>query len=112
MNPHIAIAALVACFALAVLTASTLRPAKSRLKSTTAPYLPLRSRIERLAAIAAEINAYLLVVAIGLGTLDVTALVVLKLPDPVVLGPSSAGDDGVVPAADPEVAGETISSAP
>ena len=107
MNPRIAIAAVIACFALAILAFSRLRPAASRLKSINAARRPLRSRIERLAAIATEINAYLLVLAIGLGTLDITALVVLKLPEPAVLGASSAGQDTTMLVAHPEVAAET-----
>jgi cytochrome b561 len=110
VNPQIAIVASIVCFALAILALSTLRPAKSRLKSTSTPYRPMRSRIERLAAIAAEINAYLLVLAIGLGTLDVTALAILRLPEVAVLDASSAGV--VVSAADPKVATETVWSAP
>jgi hypothetical protein len=89
--------------ALAVSSALSLRAAKSRLKSSSAPLRSTRSRSERLAAIAAEINAYLLVLAIGLGTLDFAVMVALNLLDPVALSSSSGGQDDFISAADPKV---------
>ena len=41
---------------------------------------PIRPQMRRLAGIAAEINAYLLVVAIGLGALDTAVFAALNLP--------------------------------
>jgi hypothetical protein len=97
-------AAVVFCLALAASSASSLRAAKSRVKSTSAPLRSTQSRSERLAAIAAEINAYLLVLAIGLGALDLAATVALNLPDSAALGSSSAGQDDVIPVADSNIA--------
>lgn len=81
-------AAVVLCLALAVSSASSLRAAKSRLKSTSAPRRSTQSRCETLAAIVAEVNAYLLVLAIGLGTFDFAVTVALNLPDPASLSSS------------------------
>jgi hypothetical protein len=98
------VAAVVLCLALAVSSASSLRAAKSRLKSARAPARSTLPLIERLASVAAEINAYLVVLAIGLGMLDLAVMVALNLPDPAVLSASSAGHDDSVSAADANVA--------
>jgi hypothetical protein len=93
-------AAVVLCVALAISSASSLRAAKNRLKSAKAPLRSTQSRSERLAAI----NAYLLVVAIGLGALDFAVMVALNLPDLAALSSGSAVQDDVISAADSELA--------
>jgi len=87
-----------------VSSTASLRAAKSRLKSASAPRLSTQSRIERLRSIAAEINAYLLVAAIGLGTLDFAVMVALNLPGPSELSSSRGGQDDVISIADPNIA--------
>jgi hypothetical protein len=57
---------------------------------------PIRSQMRRLAGIAAEINAYLLVVAIGLGALDTAVFAALNLPP---LPPAATDEDTVKPEA-------------
>jgi hypothetical protein len=64
--------------------------ARSPLARGKAPLRQIQSRMRRLAGIAAEMNACLLIVAIGLVALDLSALVAINLPS------SSALDAGVV----------------
>jgi hypothetical protein len=76
-----------------IITASSsllLPRARSPLAKRKAPLREIRSRLQRLAGIAAEMNAYLVIVAIGVVALDLSALAAINLPS------SSGLDAGVV----------------
>jgi hypothetical protein len=59
--------------------------------------LPMKQRLIRLDRIAGELNAWLLVIAIGLGMLDLTVLAAKCLPA-LPKPPAAAGADGPGPA--------------
>jgi hypothetical protein len=67
--------------------------ARSPLSEGKAPLRKIQSRTQRLAGIAAEMNAYLAIVAIGLIALDLSALAAINLPSFTSL------DAGIVSAA-------------
>jgi hypothetical protein len=46
------------------------------------PHRSVRAQVKRLDRVAGEINAWLLVIAIGLGVLDVAVMLALSLPSP------------------------------
>lgn len=82
---------LIAC------AASSRRPARSRLKSRAPLRQPVRTLAERFGSIVAETNTYLLVLAIGLGALDLLGMAAVRLPDLMVA--AANGDQGEPPAA-------------
>jgi len=91
---------------LTVRAASSLRPAKRRLKTTARQHRPVQTMTERFGSVVAEMNAFLLIFAIGLGTLD---LVGVALVNPPALPAVSAdkGQDATHAAADLTAASAT-----
>jgi hypothetical protein len=96
-------AALIVAVALVIRSASSPQPAKSRLKSATPPRQLARPFAERLSSVVAEINAYLLVLAIGLGALDLAGVALANLPDPATISANSPDQTKLAATADPAI---------
>ena len=65
----------------------------------SAPTFRIYLRLRRLGAVAAEINVYLLVVAIGLGVLDLTTLAAFNLPYGLTIFSDDPPEPGQIAAA-------------
>ena len=99
-------AALAAAMALAIRPASP-HPAKSRLRPTKAEGQPAQSLSQWFAKVIAELNAYLLILALGLAALDLVGLAIVNLPDAPAGAQSNLVESQQPEAVDPAILAAT-----
>jgi len=96
MATSLTLIAAIALSLVLVLRSRILRPAKYQpLRQRSGPVRRTEPRLERYARIAAEVNAYLLIAAIGLAALDVGLFAILDLPSPAQVMAMSVAQERV-----------------